>query len=91
MARSTGPGGRSTPGSDTIAGSSATGTEPDTGRVITLSNSSATSSNSFSVFRNGPLISPSDYVATHTGANDTVTFTNLNVFDADQIVVFYYT
>lgn len=64
-------------------GSVCDGISGATGRVWTLSNTIVISY--AIVIRNGGILTPSDYVLTTTGTNDTLTFTNTNIFDDDNI------
>jgi len=68
-----------------FAGSDCTGLDAATGRVLTLSNTSLTKHND--VFVEGLLISPSKITISHKSASSTVTFTSIQIYDTDEIVV----
>ncbi len=76
-----------TPSSEEKLGSDCTGSDGDTGRVLTLSNSELTTL--LLVFVEGRLVSPSNMTVTHKSSNSTVEFSNA-VYDSDNIVVYPY-
>jgi hypothetical protein len=66
-------------------GSNCSGVEADnTGRVLTLNNTSLT--NSVVVFKNGLMMHQPDVTISHLSASSTITF-NVKVWDADYIKV----
>lgn len=72
---------------DEGSGSDCTGTDGETNRVFTLSNTEATTR--VQVFVEGRLISPSNITVTHNSSDSTVEFANA-IYDTDEIVVFSY-
>jgi len=82
---------KGTPNEETKAGSDCSGTDGTTGRVLTLANTSTMKIAAFQVFRNGAKIVKADMTVTTTGTNDTITFDNTIIFDADVIEVIYFT
>lgn len=70
-------------------GSECNGTEPNTGRVLTLTNTAETG-NPTAVWVEDQLIAPADYTVSHLSASSTVTFDNIEIFDSDTIRVTYY-
>jgi len=71
-------------------GSNCSGSDGDTGRVLTLSNSSTTKSDGFMCFVGGNFLHSADLTVNHKSANSTITFTN-PVWDSDYIEVIYFT
>ena len=69
-------------------GSECSGSEGATGRVLTLQNTSESGS-PVSVWVEDQLINISDYTVNHLSASSTITFDNINIFDADTILVHY--
>ena len=71
------------------AGSDATGSDGATGRVLTLQNTSE-SGDPFSVWVDDQIIAVVDYTVSHLSASSTITFDNINLFDAQTVRVRYY-
>lgn len=71
------------------SGSDATGSDGATGRILTLQNSSE-SGDPFSVWVDDQIIAVADYTVSHLSASSTITFDNINLFDAQTIRVRYY-
>lgn len=69
----------------TALGSTFTLTSGSLGRVWTLDNSFKL--NISFIVRNGAVITPTDFTLTTTGSNDTITFTNVNIFDDDALMI----
>ena len=70
-------------------GSECSGTEPNSGRVLTLVNTRE-SGNPVSVWVESQLIAATDYTVSHLTASSTITFGGMGIFDADNIRVMYY-
>lgn len=66
-----------------VSGTILSGTSGNTGRVWTLDNTGILIT-SF-IVRDGSLLNPSEYTITATGLNDTVTFTNINIWNEDNL------
>ncbi|KKM65929.1 hypothetical protein LCGC14_1486310 [marine sediment metagenome] len=71
------------------AGSDASGTDGATGRVLTLQNTS-TSGAPMSVWVDDQIIAQADITVSHFSSSSTITFDNINLFDAQTIRVTYY-
>lgn len=71
------------------AGSDASGVDGATSRVLTLQNTSE-SGDPFSVWVDDQIIAVADYTTNHLSASSTITFDNINLFDAQTIRVRYY-
>ena len=71
------------------AGSDASGIDGALGRVLTLQNTS-TSGAPISVWVDDQIIAQADITVSHLSASSTVTFDNINLFDAQTIRVIYY-
>ena len=71
------------------AGSDASGTDGATGRVLTLVNTS-TSGVPISVWVDDQIIAQADITVSHLSASSTITFDNINLFDAQTVRVTYY-
>jgi len=69
-------------------GSECSGSEGATGRVLTLQNTSESGS-PIAVWVEDQLINTSDYTINHLSSSSTITFDNINIFDADNILVHY--
>lgn len=69
-------------------GSDCTGTDGDTGRVLTLNNTSLTTI--VQVWKGGRYMHSADITVAHNSTSSTVTFIN-EVYDDDYIEVFYFT
>lgn len=70
------------------SGSDCSGSDGDTGRVLTLQNTS-TSGAPVSVWVEGTIIAQSDLTITHKSASSTIEF-GIAVYDADSIRILYY-
>ncbi len=70
-------------------GSECSGSDGATSRVLTLQNSSESGA-PVAVWVEDQLINPSDVTFSHLSASSTLTFDNINIFDADTIRVNYY-
>jgi hypothetical protein len=70
-------------------GSECSGGDGDQGRVLTLQNTSESGA-PVAVWVEDQLIDPADYTVSHLSASSTVTFDNINIFNADTIRVNYY-
>lgn len=68
------------------AGSDCSGSDGDTGRVLTLDNTYETSK--VKVFVEGRLEKPSNLTITHNSSSSTIQFAN-KIYDTDEIVVYY--
>lgn len=68
-------------------GADCSGSDGDTGRIFTLSNTELTVQ--LLVFVEGRLEKPSDMTITHNASDSTVTF-NRAIYDTDSIVIFPY-
>ena len=71
------------------AGSEASGVDGATGRVLTLQNT-LESGNPSSVWVDDQIIAVADYTISHLSSSSTITFDNINLFDAQTIRVHYY-
>ena len=71
------------------AGSDASGSDGALGRVLTLQNSS-TSGAPVSVWVDDQIIAQADITVSHLSSSSTITFDNINLFDAQTIRVTYY-
>ena len=71
------------------AGSSASGSDGALGRVLTLQNTS-TSAAPVSVWVDDQIIALGDMTISHLAASSTITFDNINLFDAQTVRVTYY-
>lgn len=80
---------RSTIQEENRAGSEATGIDGATGRVLTLVNTD-TSGDPTSVWVDDQIIAIADYTMNHLSASSTITFDNINLFDAQTVRVRYY-
>ena len=69
-------------------GAECSGSGGDTGRVLTLTNTSE-SGNPVAIWVEDQLINPSDYTVSHLSASSTITFDNINIFNTDTIHVNY--
>jgi len=75
--------------SENKRGSDCSGTDGNTGRILTLANTSTTQAGGFMVFVNGlSLVLTTEYTVSHLSASSTVTFVNV-IMDTDYIVVIY--
>lgn len=70
-------------------GAECSGSEPNTGRVLTLTNTSETG-NPVAVWIESQLINPANYTTVHNSASSTITFDNIEIYDADNIRAVYY-
>lgn len=70
-------------------GSECSGIDGATGRVLTLQNSSESGAPT-SVWVEDQLINPSDVTYVHNSSSSTLTFDNINIFDADTLRIRYY-
>lgn len=71
-------------------GTNATGSDGDTGRVITLTNTRVTTTTNFMVYLDGVLLASALYTATHNTNGSTVEFTG-SVWDSQRIAIHYQT
>jgi len=71
------------------SGSDCNGSDGATGRVLTLQNTS-TSGAPISVWVEDQIIAQGDITISHLSASSTVTFDNVNIYDADTIRILYY-
>ena len=81
---------RGIPTQETKNGSDCSGTDGATGRVLILTNATAIKAAGRMIFRNGAFLDPQDYTVTSSPPNDTVTFTNINIFNTDRRIVVYF-
>ena len=77
-------------GTEKKRGSNCSGSDGESGRVLTLSNTKTTLSAGFQVFKNGLLMHDPDITVSHKESGTTITF-NVKVWDADYIEVHYFT
>jgi len=70
-------------------GSECSGTDGTTGRVLILQNTSESGA-PVAIWNNDQLINPADYTVVHKSASSTVTFDNIEVYNADTIRGNYY-
>lgn len=80
---------KATPQEENRAGSDCSGSDGATGRVLTLQNTT-TSGAPISVWVDDQIIGQADITVSHLSASSTVTFDNINVYDAQTIRVRYY-
>jgi len=71
------------------SGADASGADGSTGRILTLQNTSE-SGNPSSVWVDDQIIAVADYTVSHLSASSTITFDNINLFDAQTVRVQYY-
>jgi hypothetical protein len=81
---------RGIPSQEAKNGSDCTGSDGDTGRALTLANASAIKAAGRMIFRNGAFLDPNDYSITGSPPNDVVTFSGVNIFNTDRIIVVYF-
>jgi hypothetical protein len=74
---------------DFFTGSDCSGADGATGRVLTLANTSLSAAPQ-AVWVEDQLIAASDVTWNHLSASSTITFDNIEVFNADTIRVRYY-
>ena len=75
--------------SEDYDGSDTSGSDGDSNRTLTLSNTKITSSNNFQVYVNNAFLHPNvDYTTTHNSSSSVITFLN-PVFDSQKINVRY--
>ena len=78
------------PTSNHFEGSDATGSDGDTGRTVTLDNSSMTLADGFQVYVGGATLTlTTDYSVSHNTSSSVVTFVNA-IADTDDIIIVYY-
>ncbi len=71
------------------SGADASGSSGSTGRVLTLQNTNE-SGNPVSVWVDDQIIAVADITVNHLSSSSTITFDNINLFDAQTIRVQYY-
>ena len=71
------------------SGADASGADGSTGRILTLQNTS-TSGNPSSIWVDDQIIAVADYTVSHLSSSSTITFDNINLFDAQTVRVQYY-
>jgi hypothetical protein len=81
---------RGIPSQEAKSGSNCTGTDGAAGRTLALANATAIKAAGRMIFRNGSFLDPNDYSISNSPPNDVVTFSGVNIFDADRIIVIYF-
>lgn len=71
------------------AGSDGSGSDGDTGRVLTLQNTSESGA-PVSVWVDDQIIAQADITVSHLSANSTITFDNVEIYNSNTIRVLYY-
>jgi len=77
------------PQEENRSGSDASGVSGATGRVLTLQNTSESGS-PVDVWVDDQIIAQADFTINHLSSSSTITFDNINLFDAQTIRVRYY-
>lgn len=80
---------KATPQEENRAGSDASGVDGSTGRVLTLQNTSESGA-PVSVWVDDQIIAQVDITMNNLSSSSTITFDNINLFDAQTIRVTYY-
>ncbi len=80
---------KATPQEENRAGSDCNGSEPNTGRVLTLQNT-IESGGPTSVWVDDQIIAQADMTISHLSSSSTITFDNINIYDSQTIRVSYY-
>lgn len=74
-----------TPYDKVTTGNTLSLTDGDFSRVWTLDNTDTLKSAGLMIIRSGSILSPSDYTINYAIPNSTVTFTNIQIFDLDDL------
>lgn len=81
---------RGIPTTENKLGSNCNGVSGATARVLTLANTTTIKTGGFMVFRNGAFIHSTNYARGGQSSSETITFTDINIWDDDYICVVYF-